>query len=425
MSGYKPRELCNALVGLLENESDYVAEKVKVLTSKYSEKDLQEAVLKTKYVSRGMGWKGSLLHCACKHGAPLEVIEMLLDIDTKKRTILEIDDYGRLPIHWACYSKAPIEVIQLLLDSDTEKRTMKQRTVDSSSGLLPIHYACLAGASAEVIQLLLDSDTDKKTILVKGKRGRLPIHYACFTGATVEVIQLLLDSDTDKRTILEKDDSWRRLPIHMACSEGAATVEVIQLLLDSDTDKKSILEKDSYGYLPIHNACCNNAPAEVIQLLLDSDTDNRTIHEKADGALLPIDCACCYNANAEVIRLLLKASICDRMEHLGLDKWRMDVAGLIDSMTKEDSKRVKVQEIFERLSKYEEMERISLLELAVWRESCLNGDGISKFDSMQAVEDLGVADRETFDPVEYKRERRIKSGVDAIICGVLPFLKAG
>jgi hypothetical protein len=57
------------------------------------------------------------VHCACDHGAPLQVIQMLLDSDTRQETILE-GDYGYLPLHYACWKNAPFEVIQLLLDSD-------------------------------------------------------------------------------------------------------------------------------------------------------------------------------------------------------------------------------------------------------------------------------------------------------------------
>jgi hypothetical protein len=90
----------------------------------------------------------------------------------------------------------------------------------------------------------------------------------------------------------------------------------------------------------------------------------------------------------------------------------MDLQERITFMTEEDSEKEKeVREIYETLSKYEKMERISLLKLAVWRTSCLN----VKFDSMQEIE--------AFDPAEFKRERRIKSGVNAIIQNVLPFLK--
>jgi hypothetical protein len=61
-----------------------------------------------------------------------------------------------------------------------------------------------------------------------------------------------------------------------------------------------------------------------------------------------------------------------------------------------------------------------LLALAVWRTSCLHWGDI-KFKSMQQMEDFWATD-DAFDPSEYKRERRIKSGADVIIRGVLPFL---
>ncbi len=133
MSECKPRELCDALVALIERKTTYLKDKVEDLTANYSEKDLQEAVrLKTEYPVRGYErkQKGLLLHHACKQRAPLELIEMLLDNDTDKRTSLEKDDCGRLPIHLACYSKAPVEVIQLLLDSDTDKKSIFEKDDD-------------------------------------------------------------------------------------------------------------------------------------------------------------------------------------------------------------------------------------------------------------------------------------------------------
>jgi hypothetical protein len=90
-------------------------------------------------------------------------------------------------------------------------------------------------------------------------------------------------------------------------------------------------------------------------------------------------------------------------------------------MPADDSKTKKIQEIYKRLSNYEEMEpTILLLALVVWRTSCLHWGHI-QFQSMQEMEDLRATD-DTFDPWEYKRERRIKSGADVIIRGVLPFL---
>jgi hypothetical protein len=80
----------------------------------------------------------------------------------------------------------------------------------------------------------------------------------------------------------------------------------------------------------------------------------------------------------------------------------LEVEELINSMTEEDARREKVQEVYESLSNYEEIWRLSLLGLAIWSERCLNGGGL-KFESMQEIEDLWAMD-EAFDPAEYKRE---------------------
>jgi hypothetical protein len=236
----------------------------------------------------------------------------------------------------------------------------------------------------------------------------------------LEVIQLLLDSDTTKESIFEKN-VYGQVPIHSACSSRHTPVEVIQLLLDSDSDKRTILQKGYTGQLPIHSACDNGAHVEVIRVLLDSDTTKESIFEKDYGGRLPIQVASERGASLDVIQYLLRASVCDQIERLGLERWKIDLEELITSMTEDDSER-QVQQIYKRLSKYEKMERISLLELAIWKTSCLNA-GSTKFDSMRAMEDYLLARDEAFDPSEYKREYQIKSGADAIIQGVLPFLE--
>jgi hypothetical protein len=149
---------------------------------------------------------------------------------------------------------------------------------------------------------------------------------------------------------------------------------------------------------------------EVIQLLLESDAEKKTIYY-----------ACRRDGPVDVVQFLLKVSIRDRIEQLCLPQWRVDVEELINAMTEEDSKRKKVRKIYARLLKYEEMERtISLLALAIWRTSCLKW-GDMQFQSMQDMDNFRPTD-EIFDPALYKRERRIKSGADVIIRGVLPFL---
>jgi ankyrin repeat protein len=191
-------------MSLLESQTTSVTKEVKALIREYTEKDLQEAVLlKTNYQDFNFDEveAGFLLHSAITSNRPIEVIQLLLDSDIEKKTILEKDDRGYLPIHYACFLIAPVEVIQLLLDSDSDKRTILQK---DDYGQLPIHLACNKDAHVEMIRVFLDNDTTKESIFEKDDGGRLPIHCACLLNAYVEVIQLLLD-----RT-LTRERSWRR-----------------------------------------------------------------------------------------------------------------------------------------------------------------------------------------------------------------------
>ena len=44
---------------------------------------------------------------------------------------------------------------------------------------------------------------------------------------------------------------------------------------------------------------------------------------------------------------------------------------------------------------------------------------------MREIDNFRVTGHKGFDAAKYKRERRIKSGADAIIRGVLPFMPVG
>lgn len=80
--------------------------------------------------------------------------------------------------------------------------------------------------------------------------------------------------------------------------------------------------------------------------------------------------------------------------------------------------RDKLDIICDTISEF--MERVLLLELAVWRASCLQFD--TKFASMRELLDFESA-KSNFDEHDYKIERRVKSGADIIVRGVIPFLE--
>ena len=78
-------------------------------------------------------------------------------------------------------------------------------------------------------------------------------------------------------------------------------------------------------------------------------------------------------------------------------------------------------EVENQINKFLQMERTSLLELAVWRASCLDFDGSGPFGTMQDIRDNSIV-VEGHEPDVYKSERRFNGGVAVVIHGVLRFI---
>ena len=112
------------------------------------------------------------------------------------------------------------------------------------------------------------------------------------------------------------------------------------------------------------------------------------------------------------------------IELLGLPRWRHHIkAELCDYILTDngsvDNVPPSVDKLLETYTKYE---RTSLLELAVWKASCLWFDGSQNFHSMQDILDQWTMDSR-FDPTAYKSERRFTGNVAVIMRGVLAYLE--
>lgn len=193
-----------------------------LLISQYSPEEFQAAVLLTHDESRRLP-----LHLACDNNAPISILKALLDADVGKVAIREGDRWGDLPLHTAC-SRKQTEVVELLVNSDSSKRSLYTK---ADNGSLPIHTAARYNAPASVIALLLGSVESRKTLLEPDVFGQLPLHAACRNGASPDVIALLLNFDSEKETVMIEDNVGR-LPIHLALLHTTKDqVEVSQLIL--------------------------------------------------------------------------------------------------------------------------------------------------------------------------------------------------
>ena len=110
------------------------------------------------------------LHEACKYQPPVEVIDLLLQIN--QGAVKAKGQRGYLPLHFACYFNASPEVVAKLLiqyPSGTRAR-------DDHDGRLALHLAAKAGASVEVILSLLM--VHPKASLTKDGSGKTPLDHA-------------------------------------------------------------------------------------------------------------------------------------------------------------------------------------------------------------------------------------------------------
>jgi hypothetical protein len=78
---------------------------------------------------------------------------------------------GLTALHFACRHVAPIDVVDVLLAIAADTVSWPD-----SFGWLPIHYACASGSDSEVVKALAEFYPESKTAV--DRRGRTPLHFA-------------------------------------------------------------------------------------------------------------------------------------------------------------------------------------------------------------------------------------------------------
>lgn len=117
-------------------------------------------------------------------------------------------------------------------------------------------------------------------------------------------------------------------------------------------------------------------------------------------------------------KIIIENAMLARVNNLGHDLWRRHVEQLIFDYVFENI-GTDFSEAQKVLSKYELMEKTSLLELAIVKHNIC--DQLT-FSTMQEVFDYEALEEE-FDRKELLNSRRITCGSDVIIRNVMPFLE--
>ena len=102
------------------------------------------------------------------------------------------------------------------------------------------------------------------------------------------------------------------------------------------------------------------------------------------------------------------------------DKWKLMMKGHMFDYQEcdEASKHTKFREIEALVTKYEQMERLSLLELAIWKSKIISS---GEFNSVQDMKEYIVLDK-YFDPKAFANDMRMTCGSQVIIPNVMKFL---
>jgi len=112
-----------------------------------------------------------VLHETCKHDAPINVIEAL--IEANRSAITTKGHSGYLPYHCACANGASIELVRYLYSLYPD--AVKQ--VEDEENSLPLHLACKMGTTKEEVYMNLLTSFPEG-VEIRNDFGRLPMDYA-------------------------------------------------------------------------------------------------------------------------------------------------------------------------------------------------------------------------------------------------------
>ena len=183
-------------------------------------------------------------------------------------------------------------------------------------------------------------------------------------------------------TASERVDVLGMTAFHILSLAAKPSIDLFQFLLTSSRLRDAIFDgKDIYGHTPMHYLCKNVGPNSI-----------------------------------QLVKTVLHATIDNRIDGLGLERWRQDITAELDQFPNAVgaiSREQQAAMIHFKLVKYELLESFFLLELALWKKK--NGECKA---ARTIVSDIHTRKKAKID----KKNIRIHCGADIVISNVLPFL---
>jgi hypothetical protein len=140
-------------------------------------------------------WSGAL---AAVEDDPSVAYKWLYGVDDQDvETSLTV--WKRLPIHLACANGAPLGLLEVLLQAYPSGGT----EADPHDGYLPLHVVCQAAPTLASVRLLLSLCPESTKAV--DMQGRLPLHLAIINAAPYTVVELMVEEDPDSAVALDQD----------------------------------------------------------------------------------------------------------------------------------------------------------------------------------------------------------------------------
>mmetsp|Transcript_27272 Transcript_27272/g.45451 ORF Transcript_27272/g.45451 Transcript_27272/m.45451 type:complete len:635 (+) Transcript_27272:50-1954(+) len=266
----------------------------------------------------GVGWLP--LHVAVYYGAPLEIVEVLLE--ESPGSIYCKTTQGYLPLHVACTSidsshhliESLVKAFPLSLYVSTSDGVTAQELAEvAAKGDYPACVGLLAPTPTSDTHSERSSRpmhnipcTKRRSIFKKMvSTGRLDNHvnretklFSALSKKRWSIAREILCKKPKEARIWTlspdpKDPPCHLLPLHMALRRKAP-ISVIKALLNANAS--AIYRREYYGMLPLHVACNVGLDTDIVELLCEASPV--AARQPDLGGMLPLHLACSSKRNS-------------------------------------------------------------------------------------------------------------------------------
>lgn len=335
--------------------------------------------------------------------------------------------FDRLPVHRACYYHAhekgdaavralgealAREAADARVERLRARRRPPRRTPDCL-GFTPLHVLCCSTRHRTAMYEMLIA-RHPEDLIAEDRWGDIPLLYALWGRAPRAIVDLLA---TKMREHLPGYAvNWAKM-VRTFCA-ATAPPSCVEILID--TVRNSFPEQvprlrciewgHMVGLLCAEGRASEEHMAGYVQTIRAALPEHHGGGDMSRGFFRAV-----LDRKFGFQPFWIKVPISERLWALTKREWREDLEGAIRGCPVGGTERARgrraelVDAVFDRLDRYENVERLWVVELALWKAK---------------IEDAGGVGREGGGPRSRRSQCRITSGADVVVPNVMPYLRS-